>query len=196
MSTNVMSMCTTALRKLLAQTLIEVMPVLAETVILEMDSLARFTVLRPHNKLNVDFQDLNECFIGEYDCQRAASCIDNNGSYRCECIVGYNGNDVEIPDTDERLQPDVANCGFNAQCHNTKGSYECVCNLGYIGDGVTCEDDDECLLNEELELLCHVDAHCINTKGSYKCECKGYVCILILMYEDTRSGTKISMNVR
>ena len=36
--------------------------------------------------------DIDECSTGEKMCHKHASCIDTEGSYKCECKPGYNGD--------------------------------------------------------------------------------------------------------
>lgn len=36
--------------------------------------------------------DLDECDIGAHNCHQNASCVNEDGSYRCECNIGYYGN--------------------------------------------------------------------------------------------------------
>lgn len=36
--------------------------------------------------------DINECNIGAHNCSSNAFCSDNDGSYLCSCIPGYEGD--------------------------------------------------------------------------------------------------------
>ena len=33
--------------------------------------------------------DINECFEGTHNCDPLANCVDANGSFTCECRLGY-----------------------------------------------------------------------------------------------------------
>ena len=44
------------------------------------------------NALLVFFEDINECEGDVSPCNVNAQCYNNQGSYYCECNVGYNGN--------------------------------------------------------------------------------------------------------
>lgn len=38
--------------------------------------------------------DQDECFLGTHNCHNDAGCINNKGSFQCECNTGYNGTGV------------------------------------------------------------------------------------------------------
>ena len=35
--------------------------------------------------------DINECYEGTHNCDPLANCVDTDGSYTCECRIGYTG---------------------------------------------------------------------------------------------------------
>jgi hypothetical protein len=107
--------------------------------------------------------DVDECELGEDDCDGHASCTNTEGSYECECDDGYSGDGQDCEDIDE-CEDDP--CDSHASCDNTPGSYECECDDGFTGDGEDCEDIDEC-----EDDPCDDDATCDNTPGGYDCEC-------------------------
>ena len=80
--------------------------------------------------------DIDECKIGTHDCDLNATCHNTNGSYLCECNVGYTGNGTYCHDLKECKYGHE--CHTNATCHETEGSYFCVCDTGYTGDGWNC----------------------------------------------------------
>ena len=111
------------------------------------------------------FLDIDECLIDP--CHGHASCHDTEGSFQCQCNVGYTGNGfncsckciiqalmVEIF-FDKcfnhlfflffcfRYFLDIDTCfsnpcHANAICHDTEGSLECECDDGYSGNGFNC----------------------------------------------------------
>ncbi|XP_061331610.1 fibrillin-2 [Pezoporus flaviventris] len=115
-------------------------------------------------------EDVNECLESPGVCSNG-HCINTDGSFRCECPMGYNLDytGVHCIDTDECSIGSP--CG-NGTCTNVIGSFECNCYEGFEpGPMMNCEDINECGQNP---LLCAF--RCINTHGSYECTCPvGYV---------------------
>lgn len=89
-------------------------------------------------------------------------CVNDVGSFHCECFSGYVLNDDQIScrgtyvcymvweHTGSKVQhcfndADLDECVLDShkctqECKNTKGSYQCFCNQGFtLGhDGLTC----------------------------------------------------------
>ena len=120
-------------------------------------------------------------------CHEHATCEDNDGSYFCNCNLGWysatNGADAECTNVDECVaaSPDDAtpkhSCDANADCVDNDGSYECHCVSGWKSDSTDadteCVNVDECTEsthNTELE-SCAVNSSCADTDGSYECHC-------------------------
>ena len=36
--------------------------------------------------------DINECDTGKFTCDKNAHCVNNDGSYGCQCNTGYTGD--------------------------------------------------------------------------------------------------------
>ncbi|XP_059690283.1 fibrillin-2 isoform X2 [Gavia stellata] len=110
-------------------------------------------------------EDVNECLEGPGICSNG-HCINTDGSFRCECPMGYNLDytGVHCIDTDECS---IGNPCGNGTCTNMIGSFECNCHEGFEpGPMMNCEDINECAQNP---LLCAF--RCINTYGFYECTC-------------------------
>ncbi|XP_064294038.1 fibrillin-2 isoform X2 [Phalacrocorax carbo] len=110
-------------------------------------------------------EDVNECLESPGICSNG-HCINTDGSFRCECPMGYNLDytGVHCIDTDECS---VGNPCGNGTCTNAIGSFECNCHEGFEpGPMMNCEDINECAQNP---LLCAF--RCINTYGFYECTC-------------------------
>uniref|UniRef100_A0A3Q1IVZ7 Fibrillin-1 n=1 Tax=Anabas testudineus TaxID=64144 RepID=A0A3Q1IVZ7_ANATE len=114
------------------------------------------------------FADIDECIN---DPCINGQCINTDGSFRCECPMGYHLDisGVRCEDTNEC---DIGNPCGNGTCTNVIGGFECACDEGFEpGPMMTCEDINECAQNP---LLCAF--RCVNTFGSYECKCPtGYV---------------------
>ena len=103
---------------------------------------------------------MDEC-RQENECDVNAVCLNEVGSYSCECQNGFSGDGKTCKDLDECKQKDI--CANNAECTNKFGSYDCTCKSGYNGDGFSkCSDVNECLVGIDE---CSSDATCTNTQG-------------------------------
>ncbi|RDD42220.1 Mucin-like protein, partial [Trichoplax sp. H2] len=144
--------------------------------------------------------DINECDSGDHQCEQM--CINEDGSYSCQCLPGYvlsddNHNCLDI----NECKSESANCSSFATCTNQPGSYECTCFTGYEGDGYICTEIDLCSpfncsqtcnngtcscysgyqLNSDGQTCQDIDECvrfrpcdqlCFNSIGSYYCSCK------------------------
>ncbi|KAB0392530.1 hypothetical protein E2I00_001724, partial [Balaenoptera physalus] len=108
-------------------------------------------------------EDVNECLESPGICSNG-QCINTDGSFRCECPMGYNLDytGVRCVDTDECS---IGNPCGNGTCTNVIGSFECNCNEGFE-PGPMMNYINECAQNP---LLCAF--RCMNTFGSYECTC-------------------------
>ncbi|MBN3295054.1 NID2 protein, partial [Amia calva] len=137
--------------------------------------------------------DIDECRETPQSCGHNAVCNNQPGTFRCECVDGYQfGSDgqtcVEVDLPIDHCQAGTHECDIaeRAQCSYTGGSsYICSCLPGFVGDGSTCRgpscfltDIDECQPSR-----CHQEAFCYNTQGSFTCRCRsgfygdGFQCI-------------------
>ncbi|XP_076876101.1 fibrillin-2 [Brachyhypopomus gauderio] len=114
--------------------------------------------------------DVDECVENPGICLDG-HCINTDGSFRCECSVGFSLGHAGMNciDVDECA---VGNPCGNGTCTNVMGGFECNCEEGFEpGPMMMCEDINECRQNP---LLCAF--RCINTFGGYECSCpSGYV---------------------
>uniref|UniRef100_A0A1X7T7F8 EGF-like domain-containing protein n=1 Tax=Amphimedon queenslandica TaxID=400682 RepID=A0A1X7T7F8_AMPQE len=110
--------------------------------------------------------DIDECSLDV--CNQI--CINTQGSYTCECNLGYQfiNNNSTCEDINECETVDH-NC--TQTCSNTVGSYTCSCRAGYKDNGYgNCTDIDECSMGTS-----GCQQLCFNTNGSYYCQCNtGY----------------------
>lgn len=123
--------------------------------------------------------DIDECAEQPSACGSHAICNNHPGTFRCECVQGYQFSDEGtcVAIVDQRpinhCTTGLHDCDIpqRAQCVYMGGSsYTCSCLPGFFGDGRACQDVDECQSSQ-----CHPDAFCYNTPGSFTCQCKpGY----------------------
>ncbi|KAL7879279.1 hypothetical protein AOLI_G00102530 [Acnodon oligacanthus] len=110
-------------------------------------------------------EDIDECKERPDICING-QCINTDGSFRCECPIGYSLDSSQINCTDTDECSLGSPCG-NGTCKNVIGGFECTCDEGFEpGPMMTCEDINECAQNP---LLCAF--RCVNTYGSYECKC-------------------------
>uniref|UniRef100_A0A3Q3EIF5 Fibrillin-1 n=1 Tax=Labrus bergylta TaxID=56723 RepID=A0A3Q3EIF5_9LABR len=112
--------------------------------------------------------DVDECLNNP--CTNG-QCINTDGSFRCECPMGYR-LDIRGVTCEDTNECEIGNPCGNGTCTNVIGGFECACDDGFEpGPMMTCEDINECAQNP---LLCAF--RCVNVVGSYECKCPtGYV---------------------
>ncbi|KAF0029579.1 hypothetical protein F2P81_018684 [Scophthalmus maximus] len=127
-------------------------------------------------------EDINECLTDSHNCISGQTCINTEGSFRCQretsCGTGYELTDSNgCRDIDE-CALGSHNCGPDFTCNNTAGSFRCRprerCDAGFIQDAVgNCNDINECVAHTGP---CHPGHTCINTMGSYTCRRNTVTC--------------------
>uniref|UniRef100_A0A8C3TCD8 Fibrillin 3 n=1 Tax=Chelydra serpentina TaxID=8475 RepID=A0A8C3TCD8_CHESE len=112
--------------------------------------------------------DIDECSEIPAICTNGV-CINQIGSFRCECPIGFSYNNILLicEDIDECSSGENL-CQRNADCINIPGSYRCECSTGYkLSPSGACVGRNEC---QEIPNVCsHGD--CVDTEGSYICIC-------------------------
>uniref|UniRef100_A0AAR2J865 Nidogen 1a n=1 Tax=Pygocentrus nattereri TaxID=42514 RepID=A0AAR2J865_PYGNA len=114
--------------------------------------------------------DIDECRETPHICGPNTICNNQPGTYRCECMEGFQFASDGKTCVVDLCRADLHDCDVpvRAQCSYTGGSsYICSCLPGFVGDGRTCQDIDECQPSR-----CHQDAVCHNTQGSFTCRCR------------------------
>ncbi|XP_054989842.1 nidogen-2 [Sorex araneus] len=138
--------------------------------------------------------DINECSSDLHNCGPNSICINLVGSYRCDCVSGYQlADDLHtctlIEQVTNPCEDGSHTCApaDQARCIYHGGrSFSCTCLPGYVGDGHRCTDVDECSEN-----TCHPSANCFNTPGSFSCYCQpGYNGDGFHCHEDSSSKLK------
>ncbi|KAK7504328.1 hypothetical protein BaRGS_00004632, partial [Batillaria attramentaria] len=130
----------------------------------EQDQVVRYAM---SNKVSV-MSGADPCFDAAQTCHEHADCVPTDGSVRCVCRAGYEGDGFDCQDVDEcAMALDV--CDDNARCYNMYGSFQCQCLAGYRGDGHTCTRDR----NVCGDRFCSENARCVfnNEAGQPQCEC-------------------------
>ena len=79
-------------------------------------------------------KDVDECILsGFHKCHDDANCVNNDGSYDCECKTGFHGDGYINCFYDELCQ--IKKCHENANCESFEGFAVCTCKEGFLGDG-------------------------------------------------------------
>ena len=121
-------------------------------------------------------EDIDECETNSHMClTESEECQNTEGSYTCDCRIGYRRLGEDCVDINECYVDPCTNP--NHQCENNVGSYDCVCKAGWYSAPNTtiCYDVDECLY-ENAD--CMNGEKCENTIGSYECVCaEGYLLV-------------------
>ncbi|XP_035666437.1 fibrillin-2-like isoform X2 [Branchiostoma floridae] len=110
--------------------------------------------------------DINECGIDPLNICNGGTCVNTDGSFRCQCTPGYLLDDTGLNciDADECA---IGNPCGNGTCTNVIGGFECDCFGGFEpGPMMMCVDVDECAYDGTLCAF-----RCLNVPGSYKCTC-------------------------
>nr|XP_057906253.1 adhesion G protein-coupled receptor E5-like isoform X2 [Doryrhamphus excisus] len=110
-----------------------------------------------------DFDECEEDLDYNILCSIYSVCVNTIGSFRCDCLDGFQRNEEYCEDINECAESNV--CGPWATCINTVPRYDCVCNEGFVWKNNSCHDVNECL----QAFHCGHEKICINTQGSYYC---------------------------
>nr|XP_026696166.1 mucin-4-like [Ciona intestinalis] len=101
-------------------------------------------------------------------CVLGSTCINNPGSYTCQCPEGTFGDGITGCTNIDYCQG--VDC-VNGSCVNLPTSYECQCNSGWTKSpgGAVCDTDVlECTLDPSR---CN-NGQCIEQLGSFSCSCQ------------------------
>ncbi|XP_060576563.1 fibrillin-1-like isoform X2 [Ruditapes philippinarum] len=127
-------------------------------------------------------EDINECDVANICKDPMKECINNLGSYLCQCMNGFQEINGTCEDINECTSPNLHDC--MQDCNNAFGGYTCGCFEGYVEINETsCADIDEC---EQRTADC--EQNCMNEPGFYNCYCNtGYT-----LNDDRSSCEKVS----
>uniref|UniRef100_A0A665VVX8 Crumbs cell polarity complex component 2b n=1 Tax=Echeneis naucrates TaxID=173247 RepID=A0A665VVX8_ECHNA len=103
--------------------------------------------------------EIDECEMKP--CQNGGTCQDYIAAYRCECVVGFQGDNCSVNVDECESGP----CQHGGSCKDMVNSYQCVCPNGFTG--VHCEVD----INECDSHPCQNGATCEDAANTYRCIC-------------------------
>lgn len=93
--------------------------------------LDEFSKLCPEGLGRMDSgNDLNECELMANVCD-SGDCINTDGSFRCECPMGYVLDSTGRKCIDENECITTPNICGNGTCSNVVGGFECLCAEGF-----------------------------------------------------------------
>ncbi|CAH1374115.1 unnamed protein product [Tenebrio molitor] len=127
----------------------------------------QFSKLCPEGPGRMDTgSDLNECELMPHVCD-GGECVNTDGSFRCECPMGYVLDSTGKKCIDDNECVSTPNVCGNGTCTNVIGGFECTCGDGFApGPLQVCEDVNEC---HEMGNQCAFRCH--NVPGSFRCIC-------------------------
>ncbi|XP_029282312.1 stabilin-2 [Cottoperca gobio] len=105
-------------------------------------------------------------------CHAHADCDFSQGTTRCVCKPGYQGDGITCVESDPCAPPLRGGCSVNAKCVRTgAGTHSCQCLSGWREDGDECQPINNC---DSLDGGgCHPNATCIYVgPGQSDCACK------------------------
>ncbi|KAM3858894.1 stabilin-2 [Diretmus argenteus] len=108
-------------------------------------------------------------------CHAHADCDFNEGTTKCVCKPGYQGDGITCVEKDLCAPPLRGGCSVNAKCIKTGPStHSCQCLTGWREDGDECQPINKC--DSPDRGGCHPNATCIYIgPGQSDCMCKaGY----------------------
>nr|XP_019961729.1 PREDICTED: stabilin-2-like [Paralichthys olivaceus] len=115
------------------------------------------------------------CGIQAQFCHAHADCDFSQGTTRCVCKPGYQGDGITCVESDPCAPPLRGGCSVNAKCIKTgPGTHSCQCLTGWREDGDECQPINNC--DGPDTSGCHPNATCIYVgPGQSDCSCKhGY----------------------
>ncbi|RMC01031.1 hypothetical protein DUI87_22718 [Hirundo rustica rustica] len=118
--------------------------------------------------------DIDECSEIPAICTNGV-CINQIGSFRCECPIGFSYNNILLicEDIDECSSGETL-CQRHAECVNIPGSFRCECATGYrLSPGEPAWPLGSVPGRNECQEIPNVCSHgdCVDTEGSYVCVC-------------------------
>ncbi|XP_047431437.1 stabilin-2 isoform X2 [Mugil cephalus] len=115
------------------------------------------------------------CGIQPNFCHAHAQCDFSQGTTRCVCNPGFQGDGLTCVESDPCAPPLRGGCSVNAKCVRTgPGTHSCQCLNGWMEDGEECQPINNCHRPDRGG--CHANATCLYVgPGQSDCSCKsGY----------------------
>ncbi|XP_077972829.1 uncharacterized protein LOC120338513 [Styela clava] len=133
----------------------------------------------PVSGSSVQCVDNDECVTLDPACGDTGDCVNNQGSYICDCNSGYNGGIGAPCDDINECTEGVHSCGTTGTCTNEIGDYICSCSEGFelpTDGSKACINTNECESTTSPHNCHETLGICDDSVGSFTCKCKdGYV---------------------
>ncbi|XP_053372974.1 uncharacterized protein LOC123561094 [Mercenaria mercenaria] len=130
-------------------------------------------------------KDIDECTTSSNPCTERLRtvCINNNGSYTCQCDEGFELDDAETCVDINECEKGSDDCLQN--CNNTEGSYTCFCDVGYNGTGNDCTECTGNSYGEDCRNTCDCEQN-HTTSTTQQCENVNGTCLCLSTWTGER----------
>ena len=130
--------------------------------------------------------DINECVRGMLNCDSNADCVNTEGSFRCMCRAGYEGNGQICTGTNMIVYHILCHFLCVQKCVSHVHTYISVLHVCKLSlETLYYADIDECIQGLDdcpANMFCRTDSSggnvvcgasdkCVNTEGSFQCMC-------------------------
>lgn len=99
-------------------------------------------------------------YCNSQQCNSHGLCINQIGSYKCQCDIGYTGSNCQTYDfcSNQNI------CQNSGKCINTNNGFQCSCINGYYGS--ICQNRESCYVNP-----CQNGGTCFDQIDGFRCIC-------------------------